>query len=344
MMGKNTSRHLAIVLGLFIYSLLSVSCNKEDKVKYFNNPILIQGADPYVYFHIDGFYYTMVTRGDKLQLFQSRTFTNLTDGKTEAIWYPPEAGENSCCIWAPEIHYFDDTWYIYYSATDKSNPVDLARHVFVLKNTAENPFDGIWEDLGKVETLYPGIDGHIFEHKGERYFAYSPYIGSQSGINLAKLKSPTETETEITLGLPLYDWEKTPPREIMEGPQFLVGPTEKVFIIYSAGACWDDNYGLGQFSANTDADFLDPASWTRSSQQVFGQSPDSSVFGPGHNCFTKSPDGKEDWIVYHAKPNSSNQCSERSMRAQSFSWDENGEPVFDKPLSLETKIIEPSGL
>ena len=24
------------------------------------------------------------------------------------------------------------------------------------------------------------------------------------------------------------------------------------------------------------------------------------VFGPGHNSFVKSPDGREDWIVYHA--------------------------------------------
>ncbi len=345
-MKTDTARHIALIIGVFISSIFSVSCNKEEtkNIKTFNNPILIDGADPYVYLHTDGFYYSMVSRGDKLQLWKSSSFTNLADAETKEIWYPPKTGENSCCIWAPEIHYYDNTWYIYYSATDKDNPVDLSRHVFVLRNTSDNPFDESWEDLGKIETKYPGIDGHIFEHNGIRYFAYSPYIESQSGINLAKLVSPTTIEQEINLGLPMYEWEKTPPREILEGPQFLEGPKDKVFIIYSAGACWDDNYGLGLFSANAKDDLLNPNSWTRSTEQVFGQCPDSSVFGPGHNCFTKSPDGTEDWIVYHGKPLSSDKCSERSMRAQAFSWNYNGVPIFGEPISLTTKIPEPSGL
>lgn len=345
-MKKLLPEHSTKVIGIIMMLILSVSCNNEveKEIEYFKNPILINGADPYVYFHTDGYYYSMVTRGDKLQLWKSLSFTNLEDAKTEDIWFPPETGENSCCIWAPEIHFFDSTWYIYYSATDKDNPIDLSRHVFVLQNTSDDPFSNNWEDIGKVETKYPGIDGHIFEYKGIRYFAYSPYIKSQSGINLAKLVSPTTIDKEINLGLPKYDWEKTPPREIMEGPQFLEGPTNKVFLIYSAGACWDDNYGLGLLSANKDSNLLDPASWTRSIYQVFEQCPDSSVYGPGHNCFTKSPDGTENWIVYHAKPHSSDKCSERSMRAQKFLWDSNGEPIFSEPISLSTNIPEPSGL
>ena len=130
----------------------------------------------------------------------------------------------------------------------------------------------------------------------------------------------------------------------MEGPQFLVGPKDKVFIIYSAGACWDNNYGLGLFAADKDADLLKPGSWERSTHQVFEQCPDSSVFGPGHNCFTKSPDNKEDWIVYHAKPTSSNECADRSMRAQSFTWDDEGIPLFGKPVSIGPRFSSPSGI
>lgn len=345
-MKTYTIRIIVAIVGLCILSVLTISCNNEEvkDVASFNNPILIDGADPYVYFHTDSFYYSMVTRGDRLQLWKSSSFTDLDKADTKEIWFPSETGGNTCCIWAPEIHYFDKTWFIYYSAANKDNPVDASRRVYVLKNTSDNPFDGSWEDLGNVETKYPGIDGHIFEYNNIRYFAYSPYIGSQSGINLAKLKSPTIIENEINLGLPVHDWEKTPPREILEGPQFLVGPKDKIFIIYSAGACWDDNYGLGLFSANSDADLLDPDSWTRSSQQVFEQCADSSVYGPGHNCFTKSPDGTEDWIVYHGKSISSNQCSGRSMRAQKVEWDDGGMPEFGPPLSISTNIPKPSGL
>ncbi len=338
----------SILIFLFIGSV--ISCNRSGdsgnslKVEYFINPILDEGPDPYVYFHTDGYYYCMVTRGDRLQLWKSRSFTDLKDAETKEIWFPPEKGSNSCCIWAPELHFFDGTWFIYYSATDKSNPVDLYRFVHVLKNTSDNPFSDSWEDLGKIKTRYPGIDGHVFEYNGNRYFAYSPYVASMSGIFLAKLTSPTTIEKEVNLGLPIYDWEMTPPRAIMEGPQFLVGPKDKIFIIYSAGACWDDDYGLGLFSADKDSDLLDPQSWTRTDHQIFNQCPDSSVFGPGHNCFTKSPDGKEDWIVYHAKKFSSNECNGRSTRAQIFTWDENGFPVFGKPVSVTSSQKKPSGI
>lgn len=330
-----------------VCSFMSCSGEKEkkndDSVERFSNPILERGADPYVYLHTDGNYYVMVTRGDRLQLWKSYTFTDLANAETKEIWFPPDSGTNTCCIWAPEIHYFDQTWYIYYSATDAKNPNDLHRHVYVLENSEENPLEGTWTDLGMIKTKYPGIDGHVFEFKGTRYFAYSPYIGNQSGIMIARLTSPNTVADERNLGLPVYDWETTPPRAILEGPQFLEGPQNKIFIAYSAGACWDDNYGLGLFAADKDSDLLDPDSWTRSSYQVFEQCPDSSVFGPGHNCFTKSPDGKEDWIVYHAKQFSSNECSGRSMRAQKFGWDSDGYPVFGKPVSLNAKPKIPSG-
>ncbi len=330
-------------------ALLFSCCEKKNpeqpgSVSYFSNPILEEGPDPFVYLHSDGLYYCMVTRGNRLRLWKSTSFTDLTEADGKDIWFPPSSGKNSCCIWAPEIHHFDDAWYIYYTATDAANPVDMERHVFVLRNTADDPFEGEWEDLGAVNGKYPGIDGHTFEYRGVRYFVYSPYIAGQSGIMLGKMTSPTTVEKQVNLGLPIYDWEMTPPRAILEGPQFLEGPCDRIFIIYSAGACWDDNYGLGYFYADKDADLLDPASWSRSPVQVFEQSPDSSVYGPGHNCFTKSPDLTQDWIVYHAKRASSNECAGRSMRAQPFAWDEDGMPFFGPPVAVDTRLPKPSGV
>jgi GH43 family beta-xylosidase len=337
------------IYSLFVFCILVCSnctnTGKGDKSKYFSNPILEQGADPYVYHHSDGLYYCMVTRGNRLTLWKAKTFTDLSSAETKDVWFPPETGPNSSNIWAPEIQFIKGAWYIYYTACDKKNQGDQTRYVFVLRNNSENPLVGNWDDLGKIDTEYPGIDGEVFEYKGEYYFLYSPYVKNQSGLIIAKMNSPWEIEKPSTLlALPKYDWEKTGIREIMEGPQFLVGPGDEVFIVYSAAACWDDNYGLGMLTAKKDANLLDSLSWSRSDIQVFKQCPENSVYGPGHNCFTKSPDGKEDWIVYHGKKASSNECSGRSMRAQPFIWDKNGRPLFGKPLSLATKIKVPSGL
>lgn len=339
---KPMQKHSIFLLFIGALFLLSGCSSSKGEKTTFSNPILSEGPDPFVYQHTDGFYYCMVTRGDRLTLWKTNDFTDLKDKQHSDIWFPPDKGPNSSNIWAPEIHYLDGDWYIYYTATDRAEPTDNNRGVFVLRNQTENPLNDNWDDLGQLKTPLPGIDGSVFEFRNNRYFLYSPYVDNQSGIMIARMKSPFELETPASLlGLPMHDWEKTDDREIMEGPQFLEGPGNKVFIIYSAGACWDNNYGLGILTANKDADLLDHRSWSRSSKQVFGFSEKNSVYGPGHNCFTQSPSGNEDWIVYHAKPAASDQCSNRSTRAQQFSWDKNGEPVFGIPYALDNKLKAP---
>jgi GH43 family beta-xylosidase len=56
------------------------------------------------------------------------------------------------------------------------------------------------------------------------------------------------------------------------------------------------------------------------------------VYAPGHNGFFKSPDGTEDWIVYHANNSASGGCDmNRSTRAQKFTWNPDGTPKLRRP-------------
>jgi GH43 family beta-xylosidase len=60
--------------------------------------------------------------------------------------------------------------------------------------------------------------------------------------------------------------------------------------------------------------------------------------------FFKSPDGKEDWIVYHANDSVSGACDiHRTTRIQKFTWNSDGTPNFGEPLSLDTNVVVPSG-
>jgi hypothetical protein len=68
------------------------------------------------------------------------------------------------------------------------------------------------------------------------------------------------------------------------------------------------------------------------------------VYAPGHNGFFKSPDGMEDWIVYHANDADDYQCNgQRSTRVQKINWNADGTPDFGVPLSTDTEIAAPSG-
>ena len=64
---------------------------------------------------------------------------------------------------------------------------------------------------------------------------------------------------------------------------------------------------------------------------IFYQNPLESAYGVGHASFTTSPDGSENWIVYHGMSDPTNGWSARNIRAQQFTWSEDGTPNFPRP-------------
>jgi GH43 family beta-xylosidase len=90
-------------------------------------------------------------------------------------------------------------------------------------------------------------------------------------------------------------------------------------------------------------DLIDIAAWKKDSIPVFKQNVESGVYAPGHNSFFKSPDGKEDWILYHANSASGQGCGRhRSPRAQKFTWNKDGTPDFGEPLKTGIILLVPS--
>jgi len=85
-----------------------------------------------------------------------------------------------------------------------------------------------------------------------------------------------------------------------------------------------------------DGTLLSPSNWEKSGPVFQGP------FGTGHCSFVKSPDGKEDWIIYHSKK-SEKEGWQRDVMMQRFKWDRNGYPVFGKPVETGLEINRPSG-
>ncbi len=146
----------------------------------------------------------------------------------------------------------------------------------------------------------------------------------------------------VMISEPTYSWEKN--GLVNEGPQILRNDEEDVFLIYSASGCWTDDYTLGMLTLNEGGDPLNPEDWVKKPEPVFSKKPENNAYGPGHNSFFKSPDGTEDWIIYHANPLSGQGCGgNRSTRIQQFSWTSDGEPYFGEPVKINTPIQRPSG-
>ena len=71
-----------------------------EKKKY-NNPIVIERADPWIYKHTDGYYYfTGSLPGyQAIELRRAKNIDDLETGERVLVWHAPESGIMSELIW-----------------------------------------------------------------------------------------------------------------------------------------------------------------------------------------------------------------------------------------------------
>lgn len=319
----------------------------------FTNPLLPSGADPWSIYK-DGYYYYTNTLGNRIDIWKTKNLAELKTAERKTIWTPPAGTNYSKEIWAPEIHFLENKWYVYFAADDGKNE---NHRLYVLENSAKDPTAGEWILKGKISDTSDkwAIDGSVFEHKKKLYMVWSGWEGDVNGrqdIYIAEMKNPwTISGKRVKISQPELEWERhgdlndanNPPHvDVNEGPQIL-RHKDKLFLIYSASGCWTDFYALGMLTISSSANLLDAAAWKKSPEPVFTQSPANDVFAPGHNSFFKSPNGKEDWILYHANEDPGQGCgNHRSPRAQKFAWREDGTPYFGDPVKVNEKVEVPA--
>ncbi|QGQ98669.1 glycosyl hydrolase family 43 [Paenibacillus psychroresistens] len=336
-------RSLLVILCLIFIMEGCSSVNKTTEspaIKTFTNPIIGDGADPWVTSK-DGFYYYTQTTGTNIRIWKSKTLTGLADAEYKDVWFPPLTGGNTSNIWAPELHYLNGKWYVYYAADDGQNE---NHRMYVLESETDDPL-GNYIDKGMLDTDGKwAIDGTVLEKKdGSLYFIWSGWEGDvnvSQQLYIAEMSNPFTIKGKgVEISRPTYAWEMVGTPTINEGPQVLMHD-DKTFIVYSASGSWTDDYCLGMLSTELNSDLLNPASWKKHELPVFSKT--AEVFGPGHNSFIKSIDGTEDWIIYHAAKLAGSGWV-RNVRMQSFNWDKDGNPNFGVPVTEGVQLAVPSG-
>lgn len=358
-MVKKTFRHLLLCLavlmmlpqGMGIVAAeeavsLPTSTTGGTEVSNFYNTIMQVGADPWVYKHEDGYYYNVFVNASGIMIRRAKSITGLDAGERSLAWKPVQGTMYSSNVWAPEMHYLKDTdgsykWYIYFAADNGTN----ANHrMYVLENANDNPMTGTWEFKGKITDSSDrwAIDGTVLTVDDQHYFLWSGWEetdGSFQNLYIAEMSDPRTISSErILISTPEYDWETSPGR-INEGPQVTIRGN-KINLVYSANGSWTDSYCLGLIIAEIGDDLMDPGSWTKLDEPIFSSA--NGVYGPGHHSLTTSPDGTEDWIIYHSArwPGSG---WTRNVRAQQFTWNEDGTPNLGEPVDPDMPIDAPSG-
>ena len=334
-------------LTLVLSNLIALSLWSQT----FTNPLLPSGPDPWV-LQDQGTYYYMNSTGSNLTVWKTKSIADLKTAERKVVWRAPPTGPFSKEIWAPEIHRFAGKWYIYFAADNGKN---RNHRLWVIETDAADPLEGTWSKplpLGTADNHW-AIDASVFENHGHLYMIWSGWEGDSDGeqdLYIAHLSGPTAVASpRVRLSRPEKGWEKvgdlpghSPPHvNVNEGPEML-RHGDKLFLIYSASGCWTDNYELGELTASVDSDLLNPDSWVKNKHPVFKGSSSAHAFGPGHNGFFQSPDGKQDWIIYHANPGPHQGCNnQRAPRAQPFTWKKDGTPNFGKPVPIDKPLLRP---
>lgn len=304
------------------------------------NPIVSSGADPWVIQRGDD-YYLCQSRAGGIGVLRSQRLKDLGTGDWKEVWRPPAGTAYSKELWAPELHWLKNRWYIYVAADDGDN----ANHrMYVLEGTTADP-QAPFEFRGKVAATPDrwAIDGTVLQLPDDRlYFIWSGWEGTENvaqDLYIARMENPwTVVGERVRLSRPEHEWERRGRPWVNEGPQVLWNG-ERLFLVYSASGSWTDDYCFGQLQW-TGGDPMDPKAWRKSPQPVFAKTPE--VFGPGHGSFVKSRDGKEDWLVYHAAKHSGAGWN-RMILMQKFGWNPDGSPRFGTPVAPGVPLPVPSG-
>lgn len=317
----------------------------------YNEPFILQRADPFIMKHKDDYYYFTATvpEYNRIVLRKAKKLEELSDAEEHTIWTCHENGPMSQHIWAPELHYINKRWYIYFAAGEKEDI--WAIRPYVLECRDEDPVMGEWKELGKMQAADEdefsfkafSLDATVFENKGKYYYVWAEKVGvgkQISNLYIAEMESPNKLRTvQVLLSTPDYDWERVG-FWVNEGPSVLKHEG-KIYLTFSASDT-SSAYCMGMLSADENADLLDPLSWTKNRYPVVRSHEELSIFGPGHNSFVTTDEGQV-MMVYHARktkeivgnplynPN-------RHTMLMPITWNEDGSPKFsfeENELALE---------
>ncbi|KAF4458596.1 Alpha-N-arabinofuranosidase 2 [Fusarium albosuccineum] len=303
----------------------------------FTNPIRNPGGgDPQVTY-FDGYYYLISTEWTNLQLSRAKTIEGLKTATPKVIY--TDSNASRCCnVWAPEIHYFDGKWYLYYTAGLSGDNLTGQRS-HVLKGGA-SPWDS-WSYGAQLTTDW-GIDGTILRFNGwGNYFVYSCMTGVQyQSTCVRKLGADyTSVGSLSIISQPDQSWEKsgTPVQEGQNALYF----GGKTYIAYSANYCWTPDYCVALLEWDGKTDPAKAAAWKKSNGCVLKSG--NGSYGTGHNSFFRSPNGQETWITFHATSNKNGACDDsRYAMVQPLTANADGSPNFGSVQAFSHQFNEPA--
>jgi beta-xylosidase len=282
-------------------------------------------ADPFAFRH-EGTYYAVGTGAAEARSEVSgsaRVFPVLRSSDL-ASWEPvgealvrpdPALGDT---FWAPEVLYQDGLFYLYYSVGfgDRRHHLRVA-----VSEQPAGPYEDSGVSLTNLDECPFAIDPHPFrDHDGKVYLFFARdfldltdeqgrAVRAGTALVAYPLESPTRLgSTGRTVLRARADWQRFQADREMYGARYdwhtLEGPAVirhdgRYYLFYSGGRWENETYGVDYAVADSVlGPYEDDGSDERGARVL--RTRDRNFVGPGHNSLVRGPDGKTDYLVYHA--------------------------------------------
>ena len=223
------------LLTLLAALLLALTLGQSSaQAASFANPVKAQkGADPWIVRH-DGNYYLISTSWtDVITIRRSPTLGGLATAPSVQVWQG-DAASRCCNIWAPELHYLNGRWYLYYVAGQNVADYNPTQRSHVLESAGSDPM-GPYTYKGQLNSSWM-LDPTVATINGQLYLFGSTHNGTQNIVAARMSYAYTVSSSFSTISTPTHDWERQG-GTVNEGPEILQRDG-RTFLVYSASGCW----------------------------------------------------------------------------------------------------------
>lgn len=304
-------------------ALLAMRPLAASAARTYTNPVVARNfPDPAVLRHA-GRYYAFGTTGDGRaadgRIFNVLTSPNLVDWQAAGGALTPPPGTAQAQFWAPEVVEHQGTFYMYYSRGGGAIGASVGHRLHVATSSQpQGPYTEVAE-LPVADSQFT-IDAHPFQDaNGQWYLFYArDFTDSNDGyypgtglvvdklLTMTKLADQPRTVLrarhkwtlfEANRTMPLYGNRTFAQWHTLEGP-FVRRHEGKYYCFFSGANFLTDRYGVDYCAADhIMGPYLDSGS--DAGARVLHSVP-GHVRGPGHHSHIMGPDGRTEYLVYHA--------------------------------------------
>lgn len=297
-----------------------------------HDPVMIKQGNTYYVFHT-GFGIPVKTSKDRITWNRDSSVFSRND---IPAWFKNDIPDQRGDVWAPDIHYRDGKYHLYYSVSAWMNfnsGIGYATNITLDRNNPKYK----WEDHGMVINYKNGgegvnvIDPNVFVDKDKKvWLVYGSY---KAGLRMVELDRKTGK------------LKKDPPQiftlttSLGEG-SFIIKGHDYYYLFASRGRCCSGMQSTYQVvmgrSKNVTGPYLNKEgkNWIDNNYTLF-LAGDSTAPGKGHNGFFTEHDTT--FIVYHAYTRAANGASLLNIKPMYI--DKEGWPTIENTGKLFRREI-----